>query len=666
MPQRKYYRKIYQKNKKRRAFLIFKIIGIALSVFLFLALFLFVYYSKDLPLPEKFTERQLVQSTKIYDRSGEVLLYEIYGEEKRTWVPLEKISEDLQAAVLVAEDSNFYYHFGIDPKGIARSMLINLKIMKPTYGGSTIPQQLIRSTFLSPEKTIERKIREIILALELDHRYSKKQILEWYLNQVPFGQNTYGVEAASQTYFNKSALEVSPAEAAILAALIQAPSRLSPYGKNKDDLLSRKNYILDRMVKKGYLSEEEGEKEKEKELSFTEVLQPIKAPHFTLWVKNYLETKYGEDFLREKGLQIYTSLDWELQSWAEKVLEEGTKINKKYNANNSSLVSIDPKTGQILVMVGSADWYSPDSYPKDCESSEGNCLFDPKFNVATLGLRQPGSAFKPFVYITAFKKGFNSEDKVVDEETNFGIWGDKEYIPQNYDKEFHGEITLREALAQSINIASVKVLRDFAGLGDINVGLNDSVETAKDLGITTLISPYYPSMVLGGYEIKLLEMVSAYGVFATEGLRVEPVAILKIEDSDGNIIEENKKTQKRVIEKEPTRIINDILSDNQARIPMFGSNSPLYFPGYQVAAKTGTTQNWQDAWTIGYSPSIVTGIWVGNNNCSPMAKKSGVMLSSPMWHQFMEKALLKFPKESFEKPSLIESTTPEEDVINLP
>ena len=660
MAERKYYRKTFQKSKKgKKFFLVLKILRFLFLFFLFGALFLFIYYAKDLPRPEKFTERQISQSTKIYDRSGETLLYEIYGEEKRTWVPLEIIPEHLKQAVIVAEDVNFYHHFGVDFKGIARSVLINLKIMKPVYGGSTIPQQLIRSTFFSAEKTAERKTREIILSLELDRRYSKDQILEWYLNQVPFGSNCYGVEAASQTYFKKSVSEISLAEAAILASLIRAPSYLSPYGSNREELLTRKDYILDRMAKENYLEKEEAEETKKEILEFAEILTPIKAPHFVFYVMDYLLSKYGENFLRERGLRVYTSLNWELQEWAEKVVEEGAEVNENYNAHNAALVAINPKTGGILAMVGSKNWYATNSYPEGCEALKGNCLFDPKFNIATLGKRQPGSAFKPFVYVTAFKKGYGDKEILIDEETNFGIWGEEEYIPQNYDEKFRGEVTLREALAQSINVPSVKVLLDLADSPEIfrSGEEPDSIKTAKELGITTLKPPYGPSIVLGGWEVKLLDIVSAYGVFATEGQRVPPIAILKIEDSKGNIIEETKKTPRRVLEKEPARLINDILSDNEARSPMFGLFSPLYFEGYQVAAKTGTTEDFRDAWTIGYNPSITAGVWAGNNDNSPMSKKPGVVLAGLIFHNFMEKALLKFPKENFEKPSL--SSKPE-------
>lgn len=676
MFRRKHYRKVYtQSPRKKRLFLILKFLGFLFLSFVFAVFILFIFYAKDLPRPEKFTERQFIESTKIYDRSGEVLLYEIYGEEKRTIVPLETISEHLKKAVIVVEDANFYHHFGIDLKGIMRSILINLKIGEPIYGGSTICQQLIRSTFFSTEKTIERKIREIILALELDRRYSKEQILEWYLNQVPFGSNCYGVEAASQTYFEKSVKEISLAEAAILASLIQAPSRLSPYGENKNILLIRKDYVLDRLANEGYISKEEAEIAKKEEVKFAEKPTQIKAPYFTLWIKQQLMEKYGEngeDFLRKEGLKVYTSLDWEIQKIAEETVRNGIEINKIYNAHNAGLVAINPKTGEILALtVGTGDYYA-ESFPENCISGV-DCLFDPKFNVVigtkTNPGRQPGSAFKPFVYATAFKKGFDDNTTTTDEKTNFGIWGDREYIPQNYDGKFRGEITLRTALAQSINIASIKVLY-LAGLENMAEipktndfvwqekiffeGLKNSIETAKEMGITTLnkpLSSYGPAIVLGGSEVKLLEIVSAYGVFATEGLKVSPVTILRIEDQKGNILEENKKSSRRVLEKEVARLINDILSDNESRTPMFGSRSNLYFEDYQVAAKTGTTQNYKDAWAIGYTPSISVGVWVGNNYNVSMSEKPAVTTAGSIFHNFLEKVLPKYPKEEFEKPN---------------
>lgn len=653
MPQRIYQRKIYQKNRKKGIiffFLKFSILCLLLGCLGLLGLF--IYYTRDFPRPEKFTERKFVESTKIFDRTGEILLYEMYKEERREVIPLSSIPQYLKEAVIATEDANFYKHFGIDFKGILRAIQINLKIKKPLYGGSTISQQLIRSTFLTREKTIKRKIREIVLTLELERRYSKEQILEWYLNQVPFGPNIYGAEAASETYFEKPAKELSLAESAVLAALIQAPSYLSPYGERKEKLLVRKNYVLDRMAEERYITKQQAEEAKKQEIKFSESLRSIKAPHFVFYVQDYLLKKYGRDLLERGGLKVYTSLDWELQKTAEKAVFEGAERNKRYRAYNASLVSIDPKTGQILAMVGSKDWFGK-PYPKGCElTPEVDCLFDPKVNVATYQIgRQPGSAFKPFVYATAFSKDENNDgisdydDKytVVDEPTNFGVWGGKPYAPQNYDGLFRGPVTLRQALAQSLNVPSVKVLAYLAGL-------EDSIETARRLGITTLTKPssfYGLSIVLGGGEVKLLDMVSSYGVFATEGIKIAPVAILKIEDSQGNIIEETKKTPRRVLKKEAAILINDILSDNQARAPMFGSNSFMYFKNYDVAAKTGTTDNFRDAWIIGYTPSIVAGVWVGNNDNTKMSKQPGIVLAGPIWREFMNYALGKFPKKEF-------------------
>jgi penicillin-binding protein 1A len=657
MAKREYHRKILKKKKGFFFFLKFFFLFF-FTLFFFIVLVgisLFIYYARDLPRPEKFLEKEITQSTKIYDRTGQVLLYEIYGEEKREYVSLEKIPLQLREAVIVAEDANFYHHFGIDLRAIGRAILADLKLRKPAQGGSTIPQQLIRSSFLTSEKTLSRKIKEVILTLELDRRYSKDQILEWYLNQVPFGPNIYGVQAASQSYFGKSVSELSLAQSTLLAATIKAPSHFYPFGENLNELLARKDYILDRMANLGYISEEEKEKAKKEEIKFSQP-QKILAPHFVIYVKDLLEEEYGEDFLKEKGLKVYTTLDFELQKSAEEIIKKQAKINEKYRAFNASLVAISPKTGEILAMVGSKDWSSP-PYPEGCQPGE-NCLFEPYPNVALRG-RQPGSAFKPFVYATAFKKGYDDKTQVSDELTNFGIWGNKEYIPQNYDGKFRGMVTLREGLAQSLNIPSIKVLyligsdekidkleiNDFLGKEEVfRQGLKESIQTAKNLGITTLTQPisfYGPSIVLGGGEVKLLEMVSAYGVFANEGTKIEPTAILKIEDANGNLVWENEKNPRRVLEEKVCQLINDILADNEARAPIFGSHSPLYFEGYKVSVKTGTTDNFRDGWAIGYTPEIAVGVWVGNNDQTPMLKEPGVVVAGPIFHQFMENFLTK-------------------------
>ncbi len=652
MAQRKYYRKIYQKPKaKTKVFSAFKFLG--LMVFLLLAgvSFLFVYYARDLPRPEKFAERQFAQSTKIYDRSGQVLLYEMYGEEKRTVVPLEIIPERLKQAIIAVEDANFYNHFGLDIRAMFRALMADLKLWSPAQGASTIPQQLIRSSFLTREKTIKRKIREIILSLELSRRYSKKEILEWYLNQVPFGSNAYGAEAAAQTFFSKPVQDISLAEAALLASLIQKPSYLSPYGQHQAELFARKDYVLDRMAGEHYISKEQAEEAKAEELKFAKILQPIKAPHFVMYVRGLLINKYGEDFLKEKGFRVFTSLDWELQELAEEVIREGAEANEDDNAFNAALVAIDPKKGEILAMVGSKNWFSEESEPSGCTPGL-NCLFDPKINVA-LQPRQPGSAFKPFAYTRAFQKGYTPDTILWDVKTNFGVEGAEPYTPENYDGKFRGPLTIRQALAQSINVPSVKVL--------YLAGIAETINLARTLGITTLEqapSSYGLSLVLGGGSVKLIDMVSAYGVFAFEGLSISPTAIVKIEDSQGNIIEENKKTPRRVLNVQHCRLINDLLSDNEARAPMFGYYSALFIDGYQIAVKTGTPENCKDAWTIGYSPSIVTGVWVGNNDATPMGGKAAFLLAGPIWNRFMRKVLLRYPKENFEKPEPILTDKP--------
>ncbi|MDP3995707.1 MAG: transglycosylase domain-containing protein [bacterium] len=671
MPERKIHRKIYQKSKKKSLFfLLLKITGLSCLSAVLAVFFIFVFYSKDLPRPEVFAEKHFTESTKIYDRTGKVLLYEIYGEEKRTIVPLEIMPEHLKQAVIATEDANFYNHFGIDFEGILRSVLINLKIGRLSAGGSTIPQQLIRSAFFTTEKTIERKVREIILAIELDRRYSKEQILGWYLNQIPFGQNSYGAESASQIYFGKSVSEISTAESAVLAALVQMPSYLSPYGENKDDLLERKDYVLERMLEKGYLTEEEMTAAKEEVIGFKSPTG-IKAPHFVLYViENYLKPRYGQDldYLKENGIKIYTSLDWDMQLLAEKAVEEGVERNKMYNAYNAALVALSPENGEILAMVGSADWFA-DPYPQNCVAGK-NCLLDPKFNAA-VGTkespgRQPGSAFKPFVYATAFKKGYDSTTQVIDEPSDFGLWGDKEYTPQNYDGLFRGWVSLRQSLAQSLNIPSIKTLflagaedkieslgiNNFSGMEDVLLkGVESSIKTARDMGITTLdkpLSSYGPAIVLGGGEVKLLDITSAYGTFATGGLATSPTSILKVEDYSGNIIEENKKTQRRVLSSEVAGIINDILSDNEARTPMFGARSHLYFEGYKVAAKTGTTDNYRDAWTIGYTPSIAVGVWAGNSNNESMTRRQpAATVAGPIFNSFLGEILPDLPQWQF-------------------
>lgn len=628
-----------------------------------LLLLLFIYFTWDLPQPEKFTETPFIQSTKIYDRTGKVLLYDIYGEEKREIVSFDKISDNLKHSVLASEDSRFYQHGGVDFEGIARAVWVDLTSGSKSQGGSTLTQQLIRSVYLTNQKSISRKIREIVLSIELEQKYSKDQIFDWYLNEIPFGENAYGAEAASQTYFNKPASDLDLAESAVLTALIPAPSYYSPYGPNKAELLQKKDIILEKMQKLGYITAQQLKDAKNEKLNFSESTTSIKAPDFVMYVKKYLDDKYGEDYLKEKGLRVYTTLDYDLQQYAEQVIKDSDKANMAKDANNAAMVVINPQTGEILSLIGSKDYFAK-PYPAGCdEKGPASCSFDPKYDVATMGQRQPGSSFKPFVYATAFEKGYTPNTVLWDVTTEFnpncdpsgygttGSNGSKCYNPQDYDGRNRGPVTLRTALDCSLNIPSVKVLY-LAGIPSV-------LQTAKDFGITTLTDTnnYGLSLVLGGGDVNLLEMTSAYGVFATEGNYIPPVSILKITDSDGNIIEQNQEQPTKVLDTQIARQINDILSDNAARTPIFGAHSPLYVPGYQVAAKTGTTQNFVDGWTMGYTPFAVVGVWTGNNDNSP-TKDEGVGIAAPMWNKVMTKIVSSNPIEGFTPPDPITSRSP--------
>lgn len=590
----------------------------------------FLYFAKDLPSPEKINERQVTQSTKIYDRTGKVLLYDIHGEEKRTIVAIDQISQYLKDATIATEDANFYNHFGLDFKGIARAIWGVITGNRSAGGGSTITQQFIKKSFFTDQRSYLRKIKEWILAIELERRYSKEEILTLYLNQVPYGSNAYGIEAASQTIFNKPAKDLTLAESALLAALPQAPSRLSPYGSHPEELKARQEYILDRMVKTGYISQEQADSAKKEPLNFSTAPHGIKAPHFVMYIKEYLESKYGQEIVEKQGLKVYTTLDWDLQQAAEQIISEGAKNNwKKYGARNAALAAIDPKTGQILTMVGSYDYFD--------KANDGNV------NV-TIRERQPGSSFKPFAYATAFKNGYTPATVLFDVPTEFNPncpadasqekdqYGLDCYHPGNYDDKFRGPITAREALAQSLNIPSVEML--------YLAGIEDTIKTAKDMGITSLNSDYYGlSLVLGGGEVKLLDEVAAYGVFANDGVKNTQTPILKIEDNAGNILEEYKSQPEKTLDQQTARLISDILSDNNARTPVFGANSALYFSDRPVAAKTGTTQKYRDAWTLGYTPSLVVGVWVGNNNNDSMSRAgAGLAAAGPLWHDFIKKA----------------------------
>jgi len=583
------------------------------------------YFAKDLPNPSKIGQRQIIQSTKIYDRTGRVVLYDIHDEEKRTVIDFEEIPQFVKDATIVAEDDNFYHHLGIDWRGIARAAWANITGKRIAQGGSTITQQFIKNAYLGgplSERTYARKIKEAILALELEQKYSKDEILGFYLNQVPYGSNAYGIESASQTFFNKSAKDLSLAEGTLLASLPNGPSYYSPYGSHPDKLKERQQYILDRMIKFGYITENEANQAKEKELEYS-TLSGLKAHHFVTMVKEYLEKEYSRKYtdINMAGLKVYTTLDWDLQKIAEEAVTEGVERNESaFRADNAALVTIDPKTGQLLALVGSKN------YEED------------QFNVATSPYRQPGSSFKPFAYAVAFDKGYNPETIIFDLPTSFGKFGpagqEKEYKPNNYDLNFRGPITLRTALSQSINLVSVKVL--------YLAGVNDTIDLAQDMGITTLKDRerYSLSLVLGGGEVKLLDETAAYGVFAAEGVKHPVNYILKIEDAQGNTLEEYKDEETRVLDQQVARQITSVLSDEAARAPMFGNHSKLYLPDRPAAAKTGTTQDYSDGWAVGYTPSLVVGVWAGNNDYTQKMKPgaAGLYVAAPIWNDFMQKA----------------------------
>lgn len=602
----------------------------------------FAYYSSDLPDFMEFSEKPLIQSTKIFDRSGNVVLYDVYGEEKRTIISFEKIPQSIKDATIAIEDDTFYSHNGINIKSIIRAFIANTFQKKVVQGGSTITQQLIKNYLLSPEKTFSRKIREIILSLEMEQKYSKEEILEFYLNQIPYGANAYGIESAASTFFNKPANQLTLAESALLATLPKAPSYYSPYGYHIEELLNRKNYILERMYSVGFINKTDLEKAKSETLIFAPQKKSIKAPHFVMYIKNYLEEKYGDDYVLKNGLRVYTTLDWDIQQIAEKVVYDGAIRNAtKYNAKNAALAAIDVKTGQILAMVGSYDYFD--------DKNDGNV------NVTIMN-RQPGSAFKPFGYATALEKGFTPETIVFDLPTefspeypelcpplniNFSDDNNLCYHPRNYDGKFRGPVDLRHSLAQSLNIPSVKVL--------YLAGIKETITLAKKLGITTLDNDNYYglSLILGSADVKPLDMAAAYSVFANDGIKNERVAILKIEDHKGNILEEYKAKPRQVLNSQVTRQINSILSDNSARAPVFGEKNYLHLENYPVAAKTGTTQDNKDAWVIGYSPTVSVAVWVGNNNNDKIAQSgAGISAAGPIWNEFMKQIIQKNPPKS--------------------
>ncbi len=593
------------------------------------------------PIPDlnTFDSRKVAQSTKIYDREGKTVLYDLNHDVRRNVVPLSEISVNLQKATLAIEDSGFYSHGGISFRGIARALVTDIMTQSFAQGGSTITQQVVKNTILTGQKSITRKVQELILAFKLEQKYTKSQILEFYFNVTPYGGTLYGAEVASRSFYGKSANDLTVAEAAYLAAIPQLPTYYSPYGNNRAALDERKNLVLSRMRALNYITEAEYTKAKNEKVVFSrQQNNSIIAPHFVFYIEQLLETKYGSD-VATQGLSVITTLDADLQHDAETIVNRYALSNQsKFNASNAALVAIDPKTGQILAMVGSRDYFDKE--------------IDGNFNAA-LAQRQPGSSFKPFVYAAALKKGYTTKTVVFDVPTQFSTSCAASdnynntypcYAPANYDNKFRGPMTFTTALAQSINIPAVKAL--------YLAGSDNVLALAKDMGITTLgnAKQYGLSLALGAAEVRLLEITGAYAVFANDGVRNAPTGILEIRDRKGSVLEKFTASPQQVVDAGVARGVSAMLSDNEARQPEYPPVNPFYFPEYDVAAKTGTTNESRDAWTVGYTPTIAVGVWAGNNDNSPMVKEIAGYIVAPMWHEFMLAAIAKEPKEFFNEP----------------
>lgn len=598
---------------------------------------IFLWYSRDLPEPGKLIEAQAANSTRIYDKNG-VPLYSVYENVNRTYVKLDKIPKTLQEATIAIEDKNFYKNDGFSLTGYIRGLLIDPILRRRVTGGSTITQQLVKNVLLSSERSIPRKVKELVLAIQVDKRYSKDEILEMYLNDVPYGGTAIGVEAASNSYFGKEVADLDLAQSAFLAGLPQSPSTYSPYSGN-DYYIARSAQVLKAMREQKYIDKDQEKKalEEVKNMKFEQKESvSFKAPHFVIYVKQILAQQFGEAAVETGGLQVKTTLDYDIQKKAEDIVKEEVGKLKGYRVGNGAAIVSDPKTGEILAMVGSKDYFDTED--------DGN------FNVA-LADRQPGSSLKPVMYATAFEKGYTPATMIMDVQTDFPNGDGTMYTPVNYDGKFRGPVQLRFALGNSLNIPAVKMLA--------RVGVEDVMKKGYEMGLTNWeptsenLRNVGLSLVLGGREVSLLDEVTAYGAFANKGIKKDPITILEVKDANGKTLYEAKeKDGQKVISEEIAFLISHILLDNNARSEAFGPNSVLNIPGKTVSVKTGTTDEKRDNWTIGYTPSYVVGVWVGNNDNSPMnpAIASGITGASPIWHDIMSFVLKDKKDEPPKKP----------------
>jgi penicillin-binding protein 1C len=630
-------------SKKRSGKLTWRKVGKytlwTVGIIILIIVLMFAWFAKDLPTPGKIRNLATDGSTRLFDRNM-AQLYTISNDQKRIIIDQKDIPQVVRDATIAIEDKNFYHHHGIDIRGLARAVLFG----GSRGGGSTITQQFVKNAILrDPSHKIIRKIKEAILSVELEALYSKEDILTMYLNYIPYGGNNYGIEAAAKSYFNKSAKDLTVAEAATLAALPQAPSTLSPYGQNVDKLIARRDLAIGLMADQGYITKDVATEAKKAEPKFAPRHDSITAPHFVLFVKDWLvdyftkelgDSQAAEQKVESGGFDVVTTLDLTKQQEAENIVSNaaGTTL-KRAGASNAGLVTIDPKRGEIIAMVGSVDYFQPQFGA---------------YNVATAS-RQPGSSFKPIVYSAAFKEKYNPATTLYDVRTDFG-----HYTPDNFDGSFRGPVSIRQALGNSLNIPAVKTL----GL----IGINNALKNAEDLGITTLTDKdrYGLSLVLGGGEVKLTEMTAAYGVFANNGTLMPTTPVLKITDSKGKVIytHEDPKDGRQVLDPQIAYEMSNVLSDTNAKRPIFGNLlGVLTLKNRPVAVKTGTTDAYRDAWTIGYTPQYVTGVWAGNNDNTSMNHGSGAVAAAPIWDSFMEYLHKDLPVEQFNRPDGIKDVT---------
>ena len=587
-------------------------------------------FVKELPSPYSIGKINYPQSSHIYDRNGK-LLYEIYKSQNRTPIALSRLPTDLIEATIAIEDKDFYRHNGIAPiSGILRAIKENVA-NKTLQGGSTITQQLVKSALLTPDRTIKRKFKEIILALWTEKVYSKDKILEMYLNQVPYGGSSYGIEEAAKTYFGKEAKELTLEEAAMLAGLPQAPSIYSPYN-DPEAAKQRRNEVLRAMEKEKYIDHETRVFAEKTEITVLPPKTSIKAPHFVFYVKSQLEDKYGISTVEEGGLRVTTTLDLDIQEEVEKILKEELANLEYLNVTNGAILVTRPQTGEIIAMAGSRDYFEEE---------------DGAFNVTT-ALRQPGSSIKPIMYSLALQKGFTAATIIDDSPVAFNSPGSPPYVPVNYDGKFHGKVPLRLALANSYNVPAVKTLE--------KVGVSDFIDYAEKLGISTWTdrSRYGLSLTLGGGEVTMVDMATAFGVLANNGYKIPLSYYLKVTGQD-NFSTEFHPFKIREMDSSISYIVSDILADNFARVQAFGGNSQLEIPGYKVAVKTGTTNDKKDNWTIGYNPDFLVTVWVGNNDNTPMNPylTSGITGAAPIFNRVMSYLLKNYSSGSkwYERPA---------------